>query len=58
MKPLIHMFLTALRNKSVKTKVLGITIGLVLLMGLSSTVILREILFVKLGEDLDRKSVV
>lgn len=57
MKQLKHKFLTALKNKSVKTKVLGITIGLVLLMGLSSTVILREILFVKLGEDLDRRAI-
>lgn len=46
-----------LNNISVKTKVLGITIGLVLLMGLTSTVILREILVVKLTEDLHRRAI-
>ncbi|WNF36011.1 hypothetical protein RJD24_16370 [Bacillaceae bacterium IKA-2] len=42
-----------LKDKSVKTKVLGMVVGLVLLMALTSTIILREILVVKLSEDLD-----
>lgn len=47
----------SLKNKSVKTKVLGITIGLVILMALTTTIFLREILVVKLSEDLDRRAI-
>ena len=57
MKRALHWLITSLKNKSVKTKVLGITIGLVILMALTSTIILREILVVKLSEDLDRRAV-
>ncbi len=57
MKRLFKRIFISLKNKSVKTKVLGITIGLVLLMALTSTIILREILVVKLSEDLDRRAI-
>lgn len=46
-----------LKDKSVKTKVLGMIVGLVILMALTSTIILREILVVKLSEDLDRRAI-
>ncbi|OIJ12375.1 hypothetical protein BKP37_13110 [Anaerobacillus alkalilacustris] len=57
MKKTVQFIITSLKNKSVKTKILGITIGLVILMGLTSTIILREILVVKLSEDLDRRAI-
>lgn len=47
----------SLKDKSVKTKVLGMVVGLVILMALTSTIILREILVVKLSEDLDRRAI-
>jgi signal transduction histidine kinase len=51
------IFITMLKNRSVKTKVLGMTIGLVVLMALTSTIFLREILVVKLSDDLDRRAI-
>jgi signal transduction histidine kinase len=57
MKRFYTIFITMLKNRSVKTKVLGMTIGLVVLMALTSTIFLREILVVKLSEDLDRRAI-
>lgn len=48
--------LNKLRNVSVKVKILGITLGLVLLMGVTSIFIVRELLVIKLTEDLERRA--
>ncbi len=57
MKFFYLQLITPLKSISVKTKLLGITIGLVLLMGVTSTVILREILVIELSEDLHRRAI-
>ncbi len=51
------LLLKNLRNTSVKMKVLGITLGLVLLMGITSIFVVRESLVIKLSEDLDRRAI-
>lgn len=57
MKKIIISMLNKLMNTSVKMKVLGITLGLVFLMGITSIVIVRELLVIHLTKDLDRRAI-
>lgn len=50
-------FSKRLINTSVKTKVLGITIGLVFLMGMTSIIIVRGLLVINLTHDLEKRAI-
>lgn len=57
MKSFIKSFLKRFTNASVKMKMLGITIGLVFLMGITSIFIVRELLIIKLTKDLEKRAI-
>lgn len=57
MKKLSSSIFKRLINTSVKMKVLGITLGLVFLMGITSIFIVRGLLVIKLTEDLEKRAI-